>query len=135
MNPIATQETTTAPATAAAPSAQAEPIQREAIRPAVNIFETESAFVLEAEMPGVNKGGVSLNLQGAFLALEGRRQTTVSADAEELYRESSPADFRRVFRIDPSIDTSAITARVEQGVLTVTLPKSESSKPRQIAVV
>ena len=51
-----------------------------------------------------------------------------------MFRESREADFRRVFELDPAIDTSKISAKVEQGILTLTLPKSESVKPRKIAV-
>jgi HSP20 family protein len=51
-----------------------------------------------------------------------------------VYGESRPLDYRRVFELDPSIDAARITAKVEQGVLTLTLPKAESVKPRKIAV-
>ena len=49
-------------------------------------------------------------------------------------RESRVADFRRVFELDPAIDTSKINAKMDQGVLTLTLPKSEKVKPRKIKV-
>ena len=55
-------------------------------------------------------------------------------DAEQVYRESSPRDFRREFVLDPSIDTSKLNATIEQGVLTVTLPKTEKVKPRKIQI-
>jgi HSP20 family protein len=51
-----------------------------------------------------------------------------------LFRESNTADYRRVFELDPAIDTSKVSAKIEQGVLTVTLPKSERVKPRKIKV-
>lgn len=53
---------------------------------------------------------------------------------QAVFRESSPADFRRVFELDPAIDTAKTSARMEQGVLTLTLPKSERVKPRKITV-
>ena len=67
------------------------------------------------------------------MTIVGRRQTGVSG-AEQVYRESSPRDFRREFVLDPSIDTSKLNATIEQGVLTVTLPKTEKVKPRKIQV-
>jgi HSP20 family protein len=54
--------------------------------------------------------------------------------ADSLYRESNSADFRRAFELDPVIDTSHIEARIDQGVLTLRLPKSERGKPRKVTV-
>jgi HSP20 family protein len=51
-----------------------------------------------------------------------------------LYRESNPADYRRVFQLDPSIETGRISAQIEQGILTLNLPKAEKVKPRRITV-
>ena len=101
--------------------------------PQVNIVETKDSFILEAEMPGVSKEGLELLLEGNELTIVGRRQTEVPG-AEPVYRESSPRDFRREFVLDPSIDTSKLSATIEQGVLTVTLPKTEKVKPRKIQV-
>jgi len=54
-------------------------------------------------------------------------------NAQLVYRESRPADYRRTFELDPAIDTGKINAKVEQGVLTLQLPKVEKVKPRKIA--
>ena len=107
--------------------------EREYISPDVNIFETKDGYVLEAEMPGVNKQGLELTLENNELTLVGHRQTQ-TPQGEPLFRESHLADFRRVFQLDPAIDTARISARMEQGVLTLILPKSEKVKPRRIAV-
>jgi len=101
--------------------------------PQVNIVETKDSLVLEAEMPGVSKDGLEVLLEGNELTIAGRRQTGVPG-AEPVYRESSPLDFRREFVLDPSIDTSKLSATIEQGMLTVTLPKTEKVKPRKIQV-
>ena len=84
-------------------------------------------------MPGVSKAGLEVLLEGNELTLVGRRRTDVP-DAELVYRESSPWEFRRTFVLDPSIDTSKVNASIEQGVLTVHLPKRAEAKPRKIAV-
>jgi HSP20 family protein len=105
----------------------------EYISPDVNIFETEDGYVLEAEMPGVNKEGLEITLEGTEVAIVGRRHAE-PVHGQLLFRESNTADFRRVFELDPAIDSSRITARMEQGVLTLTLPKSEKVKPRKISV-
>ena len=106
---------------------------RPPVSPDVNIFETKDAFVLEAEMAGVNKEGLEITLDGNVLTFVGRRQDTTPATGV-LYRESRQADYRRVFELDPSIDTSRISAKMDQGILVLTLPKVERAKPRSVVV-
>ena len=101
--------------------------------PEVNIFETKDGYVLEAEMPGVSKDGLEVTLEGTELTIVGRRRSE-PLPGEPLFRECSPADYRRVFELDPAIDTAKVSAMVEQGILTLTLPKSERVKPRKISV-
>ena len=115
------------------PAKESVPEERRFVSPRVNIFENKEGYLLEAEMPGVSKAGLEVLLEGNELTLVGRRQTDVP-DAELVYRESSPWEFRRTFVLDPSIDTSKVNASIEQGVLTVHLPKTEMVKPRKIAV-
>jgi len=120
------------------PAAVAQPVavecEREYIRPVVDIYQTRDGYVLEAELPGVSKDGLSINLEGNLLTVEGRRSAPALAESEFFYRESSAADFRRVFELDPAIDAAKVSARMEQGILTLTLPKVEAAKPRKIAV-
>src|SRR5437588_3878023 len=96
------------------PSTNDRPPSREFVSPEVNIFETKDGFVLEAEMPGVNKDGLEIILEGNTLTLVGRRNEDFSA--EFVYRESQPAHFRRVFELDPAIDSGKIAAKMEQGI-------------------
>jgi HSP20 family protein len=103
------------------------------ISPVVNIYETKEGYLLEAEMPGVNKGGLEVTLEGNEITITGRRQAETLV-GQPLLRESVAVDFRRVFEVDPAIDTSRISARMEQGVLQLTLPKSAQVKPRRISV-
>jgi HSP20 family protein len=107
--------------------------EREYLTPKVNIIETKDRYVLEAEFPGVNKEGLEVSLDNNMLTIIGRRQQP-EPGASLLYRESESADFRRVFELDPSVDTAKITAKIEQGILTLTLPKTEQVKPRRISV-
>ncbi len=103
------------------------------ISPAVNIFEMKDGYLVEAEMPGVTKSGLEITLESNEITITGRR--SVSAPGQEtLFRESQDADFRRVFELDPAIDTARISAQMDQGVLKLTLPKSERVKPRRINV-
>jgi HSP20 family protein len=105
----------------------------EYIAPNVNIFETTDGYVLQAEMPGVGKDGLEITLEGAEITITGRRAPE-NVDGEALFRERSTTDYRRVFELDPAIDTAKISAKIDQGILTVTLPKSEQVKPRKITV-
>lgn len=107
--------------------------RQEYVLPEVNIFEEKDGYTLEAEMPGVNKDGLEVLLEGNELTIVGHRQHAAVA-GELIFRESQTADFRRVFELDPAIDTSRIVAKMNQGVLTLSLPKSEKVKPRKIAV-
>jgi len=112
-------------------SSNAQPA--EFVSPEVNIFETGDGYVLEAEMPGVNKDGLEITLDGTEITIVGHRHVE-PLNGQPLFREAHQADYRCVFELDPAIDTGKISARVEQGVLTLTLPKSEKVKPRRIAL-
>ena len=105
----------------------------EYVSPEVNIFEEKDGYILEAEMPGVSKEGLEITLEGNEITIIGHRRLD-PLGGTQLFRESQLADFRRVFELDPAIDTSRIAARMDQGVLVLTLPKSEQVKPRKIKV-
>jgi HSP20 family protein len=103
------------------------------VAPEVNIFENKDGYVLEADMPGVGKEGLEITLEGNEITIVGHRQDE-AAPGDLLFRERRLADYRRVFELDPAIDTAKVSAKMAQGVLTLTLPKSERVKPRKIAV-
>jgi len=103
------------------------------VAPPANIVENKDGFLLQAEMPGVSKSGLEITVENNELVILGRRSDP-EFKGELVYRESRPLDYRRVFELDPSIDTSKISARMDQGVLTLLLPKAESVKPRKINV-
>ena len=106
---------------------------KEFTSPEVNIFETKDGYVLELEMPGVNKDGLEITLEGNEITIVGHRRVE-PLTGQALFHESQELDYRRVFEMDPAIDTNKVAAKVEQGVLTLTLPKSEQVKPRKISV-
>ena len=108
-------------------------MNRNFITPAVNILANPNEYLIELEMPGVNKDGIEIVAEGGELTVTGRRQSSL-AEGELLYYESSPADFRRTFQLSPDVDTSKITAEMNQGVLKLHLPKREDFKPRKIPI-
>ena len=103
------------------------------LTPLANIIETKDGYVLEAEMPGVSKDGLEVTVENGQLTIVGHR-TGYSGQGQSIYRESRAYDYRRVFEIDSSIETGKVTAKIDQGVLTLHLPKAEAVKPRKIAV-
>jgi len=103
------------------------------VTPLANILETVEGYQLEAEMPGVGKNGLEIIVENGELIITGRR-APIKTEGRELFRESRRLNYRRVFELDPSIDTEKIEAKIEQGVLSIHLPKAESVKPRKIAV-
>jgi HSP20 family protein len=107
--------------------------QAEYAAPEVNIFETKDGYVVEAEMPGVNKEGLEITVEGNELTIVGH-QNSEQLNAQPLFRERGLSNYRRAFELDPAIDTSKVSAKIDQGILIVTLPKSEKVKPRKITV-
>ena len=101
--------------------------------PVADIAFSGDAYVLQVEMPGVEKSGLELTVENGELLIVGHRRR-IDSISEPVYREIRTNDYRRVYELDPSIDTGKINARIDQGLLTVTLPKAETVKPRKIAV-
>jgi HSP20 family protein len=107
--------------------------QADYVAPEVNIFEMKDGYVVEAEMPGVSKEGLEITVEGNEFTIIGHRNPE-QLSGQPLFRERRLADYRRSFELDPAIDTSKVTAKIDQGILTVALPKSERVKPRKITV-
>jgi HSP20 family protein len=101
--------------------------------PAVDISETEAAITILADMPGVKPDGLSIDLEEGVLTIDG----TVSEDPEGedvLLREYEVGAFHRRFRLSNAIDQEKIDAALKDGVLTLTLPKTQAHRPRKIEV-
>jgi len=103
------------------------------IAPAATVLETADGYTLEVEMPGVSKENLEMWVENNELTILGRRSMP-SIEGTLLHRESRQENFRRAFELDPSIDAEKISAKIEQGVVTLTLPKAEQVKPRKITV-
>ena len=114
-------------------STQPQTERRAFVPPPANILATDNDYLLELEMPGVDKSGLEITVEGNELTIIGRRKSELP-EGELWYRESPEADYRRVFEVGPDIDTSRVSAQMEQGVLKLHLPKSERAKPRRIQI-
>jgi HSP20 family protein len=94
------------------------------VRPAADVFESENAYQIVLDLVGVEREQVALTLEQETLKITGRRESKVS----------EPVLYEREFGVPSAIDRDAVAANYTAGVLTVTLPKHPSSKPRRISV-
>lgn len=104
------------------------------VRPNYEIKETPDAWGLSVQLPGVGKEGLELTAEEGLVTVRGRRGWKAPAGWTTLYRESADAPFELVLTHDNTIDVSRIHAELKDGVLRVSLPKSEAIKPRKIAI-
>jgi HSP20 family protein len=102
--------------------------------PPTNVFETKEAFVVQADVPGLAEGAVSVSVEDDALVIRGERKSEVPEGHKVHIRERASVAFTRSLALPGPIDAAAVTAALKDGVLTVTLPKSKEALPRQIAV-
>lgn len=102
------------------------------VTPPVDIIEYKDKLVLQADVPGVGKDAVKVNVENNVLTLEAVPSAGPNNDAT--YREYELANFYRQFEFSEQIDAEKISADLKNGVLTVHLPKVEKVKPKQIPV-
>jgi HSP20 family protein len=102
--------------------------------PAVDIFETDNAITVLADMPGVEVDGLTIDLEENLLTIEGTVRQAGGKNENVVMREYDTGGFRREFRLTNLIDQANIDASLRDGVLRLTLPKAESAKPRKIEV-
>lgn len=111
----------------------AEPVnQRPTVAPSVDIYENADEVLLVADLPGVGKDDILINLEKGLLTIEGRR--VKAPEGSLLAAEFRAHDFRRGFTVPQGINPEGISAEVANGVLRVHLPKQAALKPRQIQV-
>ena len=103
------------------------------ITPTASVTEIADGYMLEIEMPGVKKDGLEISVENNELTIIGRCSLP-PMEGTLIHRESRPENFRRMFELDPSIDANKISAKIDQGLVTLTLPKAEHVKPRKITV-
>ena len=106
-----------------------------AYSPAVDIVEEEDSFVIRADLPGVDEKEISVKVHEGTLVLAGKREEKSEKKTERgYYCERRSGSFQRTFNLGDKVDAEKIEAKYDKGVLTLTLPKKEETKPRQIEV-
>lgn len=103
--------------------------------PAVDIYETDDAVVVKAELPGLEKNQIGVEVKDGILTLHGERKFEKEVTEENYHRiERAYGSFHRSFSLPSSVEQEKIEAKFKDGVLDVTLPKQERAKPKQIKV-
>lgn len=103
--------------------------------PPVDIYETDEAFVLKAELPGFSKDDLQIELYDNQLTLRGERKHETDVKEEQYHRrERVYGRFERSFLLPMAVDADKIQAHFMNGVLELRLPKSEAAKPKRIAI-
>ncbi len=103
--------------------------------PPLDLYETDEALVLKAELPGVSKDDVSIEIQNNTLILRGERKHEAEVKEGDYYRaERAYGTFHRAFVLPTLVDQDKVQATYNDGVLELRLPKSEAAKPKRIAI-
>ena len=104
------------------------------LRPPVDIFETAEGITLVADMPGVARDDLSLQVDGDTLTVEGKATVDTRDGMEALYADVRATRYQRSFKLSSELDTDAIDAALRSGVLRVQIPKRAEVRPRKIEV-
>ena len=103
------------------------------LTPAVDLHQKGDGYLLEVELPGVNKSGLEITLEDGRLTILGHRSQPAEG-VRTVHRERPLANYRRVFDLDPTIDPEQVRAELDQGLLRLHLRKAAAHQPRKIAV-
>lgn len=102
--------------------------------PAVDIWEDAEGIVVKADLPGVSKESLSIGVDGETLTIEGGMTLGEPAKLQDVYAEVRVAQYRRSFILGRDLDSEKIAASFANGVLELRIPRSESARPRRVAV-
>jgi HSP20 family protein len=106
----------------------------QAVRPALDLFEFEDRFELHADLPGLSEKDIDVQFEDGALCIRGERSLAVPEGGRALRRERGATRFARSLALGDDVDVERIQATMRDGVLRITLPKSERARPRQIPV-
>ncbi|RQS55788.1 Hsp20/alpha crystallin family protein [Burkholderia sp. Bp8984] len=127
-------QTLTERQTGATQAAAAEAARRPAITPAVDIVEDRQRVTLRADLPGVPRENLDVKVHDNTLTIEADTRIDTSADLRVRHAEVRAPRYVRTFVLSPDLDTSRIDASLRDGVLTLTIPRREETRPRRIDV-
>jgi len=100
-------------------------------RPATNVVETNESFELALAIPGLSKEAINIDIEKEVLTISAKKENTEEKEDKKYMRqEFNYADFKRVFQLPETVDTLAIDAKYQNGILTLVLPKKEEAKDK-----
>lgn len=102
--------------------------------PTVDIYEDEEGITLLADLPGVSKEGLNVQLEGDVLSIEGSIGLNLPESLTPLYNEMGADRFARSFTLSRELDAGRIAAEINDGLLRLTIPKAEALRPRKVEV-
>lgn len=103
------------------------------VKPVVDIYETNEAVIIWAEMPNVAKDDLYVQVKNRILHIQGKKQS-MAEKGEFIWRETSDVIYERFFELQDNLDQENIKASYEAGVLKITLPKKEDAQPKKIEI-
>jgi HSP20 family protein len=108
----------------------------QAFDPACDIAETDEHYALSFDLPGLKKDEIKIELDNNVLSVSGERKREFVSDKNERVQrfERSYGFFKRSFNLPSTVDAEKVVAKYEDGVLSLTIPKSQAAKPRQISI-
>ncbi len=104
------------------------------LRPAVDVYETGEGVILKADLPGVDKDGLNVQIDKDTLTIEGSVSLEIPKELEARYAEVQSNRYRHSFSLSRDLDTAKVQAELHDGILTLQIPKREEVKPRKITV-
>lgn len=102
--------------------------------PRTNLYDKGDQFELVAEVPGLAKGDLDVKIQGNYLEITGKREVKTPEGYRVHRSERGSATFTRSLTLPSDVDSAKVSATLKDGILVLTLPKSEAAKPRQISI-
>lgn len=105
-----------------------------ALTPPVDVVENENGITLYADLPGVNREKLNLQVESGTLTIEAEADVSMPEGLTSHHTEVGLARFRRVFTLSKELDTESVSAELSQGVLTLRIPKAAHAQPRRIEV-
>lgn len=102
--------------------------------PSVDVIEKEDSYVILADVPGIEKGDLSVDMTGSVLSVSGKRNDEAGEKRKFFRKETSQGSFRRTLNLPDDVDPEKVSAELKDGVLRVEIQKREESKPRMVSV-
>ncbi|HNQ73802.1 MAG TPA: Hsp20/alpha crystallin family protein [Verrucomicrobiota bacterium] len=103
--------------------------------PALDVYEDKDSYTVKAELPGMKKEDIEVSLHEGLLSISGERKSEAKKEDAEVYRsERFVGRFQRTVTLPAPVTADKVKAAYKDGILTITLPKSEEAKPKQINV-